>query len=258
MRNRAVLVVAALFATGAGMRAAAEDPVKDKPANAPVRENRLAKERSPYLRQHMRNPVDWYPWGAEAFERAKKEGKPIFLSIGYAACHWCHVMEHESFEDEGAAAALNDAFVCVKVDREERPDVDDVYMAAVQITSGRGGWPMTCILAPDAKPFLARTYLPRSALLAIDLDAHEQLVHQPRRRVVLERLVLHHVAPVAGGVADAQQDGLVLAPRFFEGIVAPRVPVDRVVRVLEQIGALLVNQAVGALRVLGRRSRIGS
>src|SRR5438045_4190518 len=119
-----------------------------EPKKEPGPANRLARESSPYLRQHMHNPVDWYPWGPEAFERAKRERKPVFLSIGYAACHWCHVMEHESFEDETAAAALNAAFVCVKVDREERPDVDDVYMAAVQMTTGRGGWPMTCFLTP--------------------------------------------------------------------------------------------------------------
>ena len=127
-------------------------------------ENRLAKERSPYLRQHRTNPVDWYPWGAEALERARTTGKPIFLSVGYAACHWCHVMEHESFEDPGTAKILNDAFVCVKVDREERPDLDRVYMMAVQAISGRGGWPMTVLLTPDGRPFHAGTYYPRAQL----------------------------------------------------------------------------------------------
>jgi uncharacterized protein YyaL (SSP411 family) len=103
--------------------------------------------------------VDWWPWGPEAFAAAKASGKTVFLSIGYAACHWCHVMEHESFEDEATAKLLNDAFVCIKVDREERPDIDDVYMAATQLTTGRGGWPMTCFLLPDGRPFLARTYM---------------------------------------------------------------------------------------------------
>jgi uncharacterized protein YyaL (SSP411 family) len=115
----------------------------------------------------MHNPVDWHPWGPEAFARAKAENKPVFLSIGYAACHWCHVMERESFEDEATARVLNEVFVCVKVDREERPDVDDVYMSAVQLTTGRGGWPMSCFLLPDGRPFLARTYLPRGDLVSV-------------------------------------------------------------------------------------------
>ena len=122
--------------------------------------NRLAKEKSPYLLQHQHNPVDWMPWGTEAFERAKKEGKPIFLSIGYSTCHWCHVMAHESFEDEVTAKYLNEHFVCIKVDREERPDVDKVYMTFVQATTGSGGWPMSVWLTPDRKPFIGGTYFP--------------------------------------------------------------------------------------------------
>jgi uncharacterized protein YyaL (SSP411 family) len=122
--------------------------------------NRLARERSPYLLQHAGNPVDWYPWGEEAFEKARREEKPIFLSIGYSTCHWCHVMEHESFEDEGIARLLNEAFVPIKVDREERPDVDRVYMAFVQSTTGSGGWPMSVFLTPALKPFYGGTYFP--------------------------------------------------------------------------------------------------
>ncbi len=122
--------------------------------------NRLATETSPYLRQHADNPVDWYPWGDEAFTRAEAEDRPIFLSVGYSACHWCHVMAHESFEDPETAAALNGAFVCVKVDREERPDVDAVYMEAVQSITGSGGWPMSVFLAPDRRPFFGGTYFP--------------------------------------------------------------------------------------------------
>ena len=122
--------------------------------------NRLADETSPYLRQHQDNPVDWYPWGNEAFERALTEDKPILLSVGYSACHWCHVMAHESFEDSETAGIMNDLFVNVKVDREERPDVDGIYMKAVQATTGRGGWPMTVWLTPDGKPFFAGTYFP--------------------------------------------------------------------------------------------------
>ncbi|MDB4338996.1 thioredoxin domain-containing protein [Rubripirellula sp.] len=122
--------------------------------------NRLADESSPYLLQHCRNPVDWYPWGQEAFDKAKREGKLVFLSVGYAACHWCHVMERESFEDTEIAQLLNERFVCVKVDREERPDVDQIYMTAVQLISGGGGWPMSVFLLPDAKPFWGGTYFP--------------------------------------------------------------------------------------------------
>jgi uncharacterized protein YyaL (SSP411 family) len=122
--------------------------------------NRLAHERSPYLLQHKDNPVDWYPWGDEAFARARREDKPIFLSIGYSTCHWCHVMEHESFENADVAALLNDAFVSIKVDREERPDVDRVYMTFVQSTTGSGGWPMTVFLTPELKPFYGGTYFP--------------------------------------------------------------------------------------------------
>ncbi|HWC12546.1 MAG TPA: thioredoxin domain-containing protein, partial [Acidimicrobiales bacterium] len=122
--------------------------------------NRLASETSPYLQQHKDNPVDWYPWGDEAFAQAKAEDKPILLSVGYAACHWCHVMAHESFEDPATAAVMNELFVNVKVDREERPDVDAVYMEAVQAMSGHGGWPMTVFLTPDGRPFFGGTYFP--------------------------------------------------------------------------------------------------
>lgn len=123
--------------------------------------NHLADTHSPYLLQHQNNPVDWYPWGEEAFERAAREDKPIFLSIGYSTCHWCHVMAHESFEDEAVAAMLNRDFISIKVDREERPDVDAVYMLACQAMTGSGGWPLTIFLTPDKKPFHAATYLPK-------------------------------------------------------------------------------------------------
>jgi uncharacterized protein len=123
--------------------------------------NRLAQETSPYLLQHKDNPVDWYPWGNEAFARARSEDKPVLLSVGYAACHWCHVMEHESFEDGETAALMNESFVNVKVDREERPDVDSLYMNAVQAMTGQGGWPMTVFLTPEGAPFYGGTYFPR-------------------------------------------------------------------------------------------------
>ena len=122
--------------------------------------NRLAGETSPYLLQHAHNPVDWYPWGPEALERARREDKPILLSVGYAACHWCHVMERESFEDPDTAALMNEHFVTIKVDREERPDVDAIYMDAVQAMTGSGGWPMTVFLTPDGEPFYGGTYFP--------------------------------------------------------------------------------------------------
>jgi len=130
------------------------------PAPAHAHTNRLAAEKSPYLLQHAHNPVDWYAWGEEAFARARKENKPIFLSIGYSTCHWCHVMERESFEDEAVARFLNQHFVSIKVDREERPDVDQIYMTFVQAISGQGGWPLNVFLTPDLKPFYGGTYFP--------------------------------------------------------------------------------------------------
>ena len=125
--------------------------------------NRLINATSPYLRQHAHNPVDWYPWGAEAFDRALAEDKPVFLSIGYSTCHWCHVMAHESFEDSAVAKLLNDHFICIKVDREERPDIDQLYMAAATTLIGRGGWPLTIIMGADKRPFFAGTYFPRES-----------------------------------------------------------------------------------------------
>src|ERR1017187_3006118 len=134
----------------------AGDPETNKP-------NRLIHEKSPYLLQHAYNPVDWFPWGDEAFAKARQENKPIFLSIGYSTCHWCHVMERESFENKEVAAVMNQYFVCIKVDREERPDIDRIYMTAVQATTGSGGWPMSVWLTPDLKPFFCGTYFPPDA-----------------------------------------------------------------------------------------------
>ena len=129
--------------------------------------NRLSMERSPYLLQHAENPVDWRPWEPEVFEEAKRSDKPIFLSIGYSTCHWCHVMARESIEDDTVAQAVNTGFLPVKVDREERPDVDAVYMAACVAMNGSGGWPLTVLLTPDQKPFWAGTYLPKAKLLRL-------------------------------------------------------------------------------------------
>ncbi len=123
--------------------------------------NRLSHEKSPYLLQHAYNPVDWFPWCKEAFAKAMNEDKPIFLSIGYSTCHWCHVMERESFEDKEVAGMLNRYFVAIKADREERPDIDQIYMTVCQALTGQGGWPLTIVMAPDKKPFFAGTYFPK-------------------------------------------------------------------------------------------------
>ena len=142
--------------------------------------NRLSGETSRYLLQHADNPVDWYPWGDEAFETARATDRPVFLSIGYSSCHWCHVMERESFSDPGAASLMNDSFVCIKVDREERPDVDAVYMGLGMAMTGSGGWPLNMVLTPDGRPFFAATYLPRES--------------SPGRRGMLELIPLLHEA----------------------------------------------------------------
>src|SRR5262245_25161277 len=122
--------------------------------------NRLANETSPYLLQHAHNPVDWYAWGPQAFEAARQQNKPIFLSVGYSTCYWCHVMERESFENEMVAREMNQRFINIKVDREERPDVDQLYMTAVQVLTHQGGWPMSVFLLPDLRPFYGGTYFP--------------------------------------------------------------------------------------------------
>ncbi len=147
--------------------------------------NRLIEEKSPYLLQHAYNPVDWLPWGEEAFNRAKNEDKPIFLSIGYSTCHWCHVMEEESFTSKRVARILNNNYISIKVDREERPDVDSLYMEVCQAMTGRGGWPLTIIMTPDKKPFFARTYLPRNNLIEIleQIGQH----WQANRKELIER-----------------------------------------------------------------------
>jgi uncharacterized protein YyaL (SSP411 family) len=203
--------------------------------------NRLATEQSPYLLQHKDNPVDWHPWGEEAFERARRDDKPIFLSVGYATCHWCHVMEHESFESADVAAILNRDFVSIKVDREERPDVDRVYMAFVQVTTGSGGWPMSVWLTPALEPFYGGTYFPPSSRWGRPgfteiLQEIARVWHEERSRVlqsaasIVDRLrtVGHRraepqmpgVGVLDGGVAelasafDARRGGFGDAPKF--------------------------------------------
>ena len=153
----------ALIVTGCATTNNAGAETMEKTTEAPKHTNRLAKEKSPYLLQHAHNPVDWFAWGDEAFAKARKDDKPVFLSIGYSTCHWCHVMERESFEDPEVAKLLNAAFVCIKVDREERPDIDGVYMTVCQMLTGSGGWPLTIVMTPDRKPFFAATYIPKTS-----------------------------------------------------------------------------------------------
>ncbi|MCU1375203.1 MAG: hypothetical protein JWO68_2489, partial [Actinomycetia bacterium] len=192
--------------------------------------NRLAEETSPYLRQHADNPVDWYPWGDEAFAAARERDVPILLSVGYSACHWCHVMAHESFEDPAVAGVMNELFVNVKVDREERPDVDAVYMEAVQAMTGSGGWPMTVFLHPDGRPFYGGTYFPPDArhgmpgfvdlLRAVD-DAWRTKRHELDEQAAELTETIRRSASVGGGGAipgaealDQAVDGLLAA---FDG-----------------------------------------
>jgi uncharacterized protein YyaL (SSP411 family) len=203
--------------------------------------NRLAAESSPYLLQHAANPVDWYPWGPEALDRARAEDRPIFLSIGYSACHWCHVMEHESFENAAIAQLMNEHFVCIKVDREERPDLDQIYMNAVQIMTGRGGWPMSVFLTPDLKPFYGGTYWPPTGrmgmpgfdqvLLAVadawtnrrqqadeqadSLTEHLQLAARPQGEPgALQQTWLERAAGAIERTFDPAHGGFGAAPKF--------------------------------------------
>ena len=195
-----------------------------EPDTAPTHTNRLAGETSPYLLQHAHNPVDWFPWGGDALARAKLLDRPIFLSIGYAACHWCHVMERESFEDEATAQFLNGRFISIKVDREERPDLDQIYMGAVQAMTGSGGWPMSVVLTPEGRPFYGGTYFPdaprhgmpsfRMVLEGIDRAWREQRadIETSAARLVAQ-LQAQSRGPAAGdaptpAVLDAAYDGL--------------------------------------------------
>ncbi|HEY3395899.1 MAG TPA: thioredoxin domain-containing protein, partial [Lacipirellulaceae bacterium] len=174
--------------------------------------NRLANESSPYLLQHRDNPVDWYPWSQEAIQKARRDEKPIFLSIGYSACHWCHVMEHESFENEAIARVLNENFVSIKVDREERPDLDQIYMNAVQMLTGHGGWPMSVFLTPDLKPFYGGTYWPPQSsrgmpgfdqILAAVIDAWRNRREHALTAADQLTAELRNVGDVAGGDAGS-------------------------------------------------------
>jgi uncharacterized protein len=192
--------------------------------------NRLANETSPYLLQHAHNPVDWYPWGAEALERARTEDKPILLSIGYSACHWCHVMERESFENQQIADVMNAAFVCIKVDREERPDLDGIYMQAVQAMTGAGGWPMTVFLAPDGTPFYGGTYYPPAD--RANMPGFPRVLHaiadawKTRRNEVLQsgarlREALQHAIQPPAGTSGLSRD---LLDQAGKGLIAQHDP----------------------------------
>ena len=201
--------------------------------------NRLSGATSPYLLQHADNPVDWWEWGPEAFAEARRRDVPILLSVGYAACHWCHVMAHESFEDEGVAATLNAGFVSIKVDREERPDVDAAYMTATTAMTGRGGWPMTCLLTPDLEPFFAGTYFPRAQFLSLLAQAGQawtnrrddvlasganvtqqlQAHTQPVRAVAVEAAALDRAARALLGQFDSARGGFGGAPKFPPSMV---------------------------------------
>jgi len=210
-------------------------------SSVPQHTNRLIDESSPYLRQHAHNPVDWYPWGEEALARARAEDRPILLSVGYSACHWCHVMERESFEDGETARLMNDHFVNIKVDREERPDIDQIYMNAVQLLTGRGGWPMTVFLTPDGKPFYGGTYFPpedrhglpafRRVLLSI-AHAYRERPDDVRKSVAqlmdglqrvelvqpsdqpLDASLVQHAAAALARAYDDEHGGLGQAPKF--------------------------------------------
>ena len=170
--------------------------------------NRLANEQSPYLLQHADNPVDWYPWGKEAFKKAKELDRPIFLSIGYSTCHWCHVMEHESFEDSSVARIMNEHFVSVKVDREERPDVDQVYMTAVQLMRQQGGWPLNVIALPDGRPVWGGTYFPKAAWKSALMQLVEVHKSEPEK-------MEEYATKLAEGINQVDELAAVKVPEAF-------------------------------------------
>lgn len=153
----------------------------NKTTNTHPHTNQLINETSPYLLQHAHNPVNWYPWGQDALDKAKKENKLIIVSIGYAACHWCHVMEHESFEDAEVAKFMNDHFISIKVDREERPDIDQIYMDAIQLITGSGGWPLNCIALPDGRPLYGGTYFRKNQWLDMLFKISEFVKTNPEK-----------------------------------------------------------------------------
>ncbi|MHC4548331.1 MAG: thioredoxin domain-containing protein [Planctomycetota bacterium] len=231
MRPRALFLACLCFACNEDEPSAGPQPhaivnVNQEGTKVTQKLNRLAQEKSVYLRQHATNPVDWYPWGEEAFAKARRENKPLFLSIGYSSCHWCHVMEHESFADEEVAEVLNQHFVAVKVDREERPDVDEIYMRAAQLMGGGGGWPLSVWLTPDRKPFLSGTYFPKTAKMGMPgfLDILRSLAEawadEAKRQQILARA--DRVAEVVQEVYDMEEP----APIGREALQDARASVD--------------------------------
>jgi uncharacterized protein YyaL (SSP411 family) len=190
--------------------------------------NRLVHESSPYLLQHAHNPVDWYPWGEEAFAKAREENKLVLVSVGYSSCHWCHVMERECFEDEAVAQVMNERFVCIKVDREERPDVDQVYMTAVQLMTNRGGWPLNCFTLPDGRPVYGGTYFPPAQWTQVLKQLADTYAQEPER-------VRAHAAQLHQGVASQR---LVASPTEEGGLEqrdALRAMVDKWKRQLDHV-----------------------
>lgn len=249
-------------------------------------ENRLAKEKSPYLLQHKNNPVDWWPWCDEAFETARREDKPVFLSIGYSTCHWCHVMEKESFEDEEVAALMNDAFVSIKVDREERPDLDNVYMTVCHLMTGQGGWPLTVLLTPDRKPFFAGTYFPKDSRYGrpgmLDLVPQVNEAWRTRRGEVEESAgkITGHIQAFAAGDLTEQAEGLIGEPEMEKAYAqlaerfdaqwggfgnAPKFPSPHVLLFLLRMwarhgkvdGLAMVEKTLAAMRAGGMFDHVG-
>src|SRR2546425_4297221 len=212
MRSRitlAALFVVSFWTTGSTVWCG-ERQIEALPKAKRSYTNHLAKEKSPYLQLHAHNPVDWYPWGDEAFRKAKDENKPIFLSIGYATCHWCHVMEQESFSDPLIGDMMNATFVSIKVDREERPDIDSVYMTVSQMLTGGGGWPLTILMTPDKKPFFAATYIPkedrfgRAGLLTLIPKVAEAWREKHQEIVGSAEQITASLQQNSGGTAGAQ------------------------------------------------------
>ncbi len=169
----------------------------DKHMNTPKHTNKLINETSPYLLQHAHNPVDWFPWGEEALAKAQKENKLLLISVGYSACHWCHVMEHESFENEEVAKLMNDHFICIKVDREERPDIDQIYMSAVQLMTGSGGWPLNCFALPDGRPFYGGTYFPKEKWMDVLTQLNNEYTNNPKK-------VIEYAERLTKGVQESE------------------------------------------------------
>jgi uncharacterized protein len=236
--------------------------------------NKLANENSPYLLQHAENPVDWYPWGAEALEKARQEDKPIFLSIGYAACHWCHVMEHESFEDPGTAQIMNEHFVNIKVDREERPDIDSIYMGAVVAMTGQGGWPTSIFLTPEGEPFWGGTYFPpvrrynmpafreilvsiaelwkndRDQLLKSSQEISEHLKSTPQMPSKQQEISIEQINQAAMALAqsyDWKHGGWGQAPKFPQPM-----SIEFALRKAERGDKMLLDIAVHALKAMAK------